>query len=60
MYLMPQGQNPNIRIDELEKRLQALENLVNDLQLELKPKRGRPPKDSYERKSTEGNSSIRD
>ena len=53
MYLVPQG-NMEKRVTELEKRLQALENLVNDLQLELKPKRGRPPKENHGQRPTEG------
>lgn len=44
MFLVPQGQNQAKRIDELEKRVQALENLVKGLQLEPKARIGRPPK----------------
>ncbi len=44
MFLVPQGQNQAKRIDDLEKRVQALENLVKGLQLDVKPKVGRPPK----------------
>ena len=58
MYLMPQGQNPNARIDELEKRLQVVENMLNALQLDNKPKRGRPPKEQDGHESTKGDSRI--
>ncbi len=44
MFLVPQGQNQAKRIDDLEKRVQALENLVKGLQLDVKPKVGRPSK----------------
>lgn len=44
MYLVPQGKNPEKRIDELERRLQELENLVKALQSEPKARIGRPPK----------------
>ena len=44
MFLVPQGQNQAKRIDDLEKRVQALENLLKGLQLDVKPKVGRPPK----------------
>ena len=53
MYLVKQG-NTEKRVAELEQRLQALENLVNGLQLELKPKRGRPPKENHGQRPTEG------
>jgi hypothetical protein len=44
MYLVPQGQNQAKMIQTLEKRVEALENLVKGLQLDVKPKVGRPPK----------------
>lgn len=44
MYLVPQGKNQNTRLDQLEKRLQELENLVKALQSEPKARIGRPPK----------------
>lgn len=56
MYLMPQGQNPSAKIDELEKRLQVVENMLNALQLDNKPKRGRPPKEKDGHESTKGDS----
>jgi len=59
MYLMPQG-NTNAKILELEKRLQVVENLLNGLQLDNKPKRGRPPKEKDGHESTEGDSRSRD
>jgi hypothetical protein len=44
MMLVPQGHNPIKLIQALEKRVEALENLVNSLQSEQRPKVGRPPK----------------
>jgi hypothetical protein len=44
MFLVPQGQNQAKRIDDLEKRVQALEKIINSLQSEQRPKIGRPPK----------------
>jgi len=44
MYLVPQGINQTRAIHDLEKRVQALENLVKGLQSEPKPRMGRPPK----------------
>lgn len=52
MYLVPQGKNVDKAIEELERRLELLENVVKALQLDEKPKRGRPPKDSHEPKRT--------
>lgn len=43
MFLVPQGQNQAKRIDDLEKRVQALENLVKGLH-EKSARIGRPPK----------------
>lgn len=46
MFLVPQGKDQTRRIDELERRIVALENLIKGLQSE--PKRpGRPPKDKH-------------
>ena len=59
MYLMPQG-NTNERLNQLEKRLQVVENLLNDLQLGNKPKRGRPPKEQDGHEPTKGDSRSRD
>jgi hypothetical protein len=44
MYLVPQGPNQSRAIHELEKRVQALEKIINSLQSEQRPKIGRPPK----------------
>lgn len=44
MFLTAQGQNPNKRIDELEKKVQDLENALKALQSGVS-KRGRPPKE---------------
>jgi hypothetical protein len=45
MYMMKQGDITNSkRVDELEKRIEALENLLKGLQLAPKPKVGRPPR----------------
>jgi hypothetical protein len=45
MFMMKQGDITNAkRVDELEKRIEALENLVKGLQLTPKPKVGRPPR----------------
>lgn len=48
MYLQPQGINPKIAMDALTARVAALENIIYTLQLDVKPKRGRPPKDTNE------------
>jgi hypothetical protein len=48
MYLQPQGINPKIAMDALTARVAALENIIYTLQLDVKPKRGRPPKDNNE------------
>jgi hypothetical protein len=57
MYLMPQG-NTEARLRECEQRLHALENMLNSLQLDNKPKRGRPPKEQDGHESTKGDSRI--
>lgn len=44
MYLMPQGRNLAPIVEQLEKRIEVLENMVKGLQLEQKPRIGRPPK----------------
>lgn len=59
MYLVPQGKNVDKAVEALEKRIELLENVVKALQLDEKPKRGRPSKDSHEPKPTESNHSIR-
>jgi hypothetical protein len=44
----------------MEQRLQVVENLLNDLQLSNKPKRGRPPKEQDGHESAKGDSRSRD
>jgi hypothetical protein len=45
MFMMRQGDISNAkRVDELEKRIEMLENVVKALQLTERPKIGRPPK----------------
>ena len=59
MYLMPQG-NTNAILKQLEERLQVVENMLNALQLDNKPKRGRPPKEQDGHEPTKGDSRSRD
>lgn len=45
MFMMKQGDFANSkRVEELEKRVEMLENLVKALQCSERPKVGRPPK----------------
>jgi hypothetical protein len=45
MFMMRQGDISNAkRVDEIEKRIEMLENVVKQLQLPERPKVGRPPK----------------
>ena len=45
MFMMKQGDIADRRkIDILEKRIETLENMVNALQSEQRPRMGRPPK----------------
>jgi tetrahydromethanopterin S-methyltransferase subunit G len=45
MFMMRQGDISNAkRVDELEKRVEMLENVVKQLQLAERPKVGRPAK----------------
>jgi hypothetical protein len=45
MFMMRQGDISNAkRVDELEKRIEMLENVVNELKSAERPKVGRPPK----------------
>lgn len=45
MFMMRQGDITNSkRVDELEKRIEMLENMVKELQSLERPKVGRPPK----------------
>jgi len=56
MFMMKQGDIANRRqIDALEKRIEVLENMVNALQSEQRPKMGRPPKVKDEPGQTESN-----
>lgn len=49
MLMMKQGDIASAkRVAELEKRVEMLENVVKALQLQERPKVGRPPKASYE------------
>ena len=43
MYVQMQGVNLAPKVKELEKRIEMLENVVNELKLD-KPRMGRPPK----------------
>ena len=45
MYVQMQGVNLAPKVKELEKRLEMLENVVNELK-SIKPRIGRPPKES--------------
>lgn len=52
MMMMKQGDIASAkRIEALEKRIEMLEKCVMALQLEQRPKLGRPPKVSHELKS---------
>jgi hypothetical protein len=44
MYLMPQGRNLAPIVEQLEKRVEVLENLLKQVELTPKPKVGRPSK----------------
>ncbi len=49
MFMMKQGDITNAkRVEALEKRVEMLENVVKALQLQERPKVGRPPKASHE------------
>lgn len=49
MYVQMQGVNLAPKVKELEKRIEMLENMVKELQLD-KPRMGRPPKVANEPK----------
>jgi chaperonin cofactor prefoldin len=52
MFMMRQGDISSAkRVEELEKRVEMLENVVKALQSQERPKVGRPPKVSNELKS---------
>jgi hypothetical protein len=46
MYVQMQGVNLAPKVKELEKRIEMLENVVNELKSD-KPRMGRPPKDKH-------------
>ena len=50
MYVSMQGVKLAPKVKELEKRIEMLENVVNELKLD-KPRMGRPPKDKHEQTS---------
>jgi len=61
MFMMKQGDLADRRkIDNLEKRIETLENMVNALQLEQRPKMGRPPKVKDEPRTIESHSRVGD
>lgn len=54
MFMMKQGDLADRRkIESLEKRIETLENMVNALQSEQRPRMGRPPKVKDEPRQTE-------
>jgi hypothetical protein len=59
MYIEKQGVNLAPKVKELEKRIEMLENVVNELKLD-KPRMGRPPKDKHGTERTEVNTTGRD
>jgi hypothetical protein len=59
MYVQMQGINLAPKVKELEKRLEMLENVVNELKLD-KPRMGRPPKDKHGTERLEVNTTGRD
>jgi len=59
MYVTMQGVNLAPKVKELEKRIEMLENMVKELQLD-KPRMGRPPKDKHGTERLEINPTSRD
>jgi hypothetical protein len=59
MYVQMQGVNLAPKVKELEKRIEMLENVVNELKLD-KPRMGRPPKDKHGTERLEVNTTGRD
>jgi hypothetical protein len=59
MYVSMQGVNLAPKVKELEKRIEMLENVVNELKLD-KPRMGRPPKDKHGTERLEINPTSRD
>lgn len=61
MFMMKQGDLADRRkIDLLEKRIETLENCVKALQLQERPRMGRPPKVKDEPGQTESNHRVGD
>lgn len=61
MFMMKQGDFANAkRVEQLEKRLELLENVVRALQSQERPKIGRPSKVTNEPKSTQSSDSSGD
>jgi hypothetical protein len=61
MYMMKQGDiSSAIRVNDLERRIEMLENVVKALQLAERPKIGRPAKVKDEPKPTESSPSSSD
>ncbi len=49
MFMMRQGDISSAKkVSDLEKRIEMLENVVNELKSSERPKVGRPPKVSHE------------
>jgi hypothetical protein len=59
MYVQMQGVNLAPKVKELEKRIEMLENVVNELKSN-KPRMGRPPKDKHGTERTEVDTTGRD
>ena len=59
MYVQMQGVNLAPKVKELEKRIEMLENVVNELKLD-KPRIGRPPKDAHGNERLEVDTTGRD
>jgi hypothetical protein len=60
-YIIRKGDIPdNRRIEALERRIDLLENMVNALQSEQRPKMGRPPKVKDESGKTESDHRVGD
>jgi hypothetical protein len=59
MYITMQGVNLAPKVKELEKRIEMLENVVNELKLD-KPRMGRPPKDKHGTERVNVDNPIRD
>jgi len=61
MFMMKQGDiSSALRVNALEKRIEMLENVVNELKSAERPKIGRPAKVKDEPKPTESSPSSSD